>query len=134
MPEKPTTENPEPDYASWPHRIGALVIDWVASVLVTVLVLGPHRYANDSASGWVVLGVYLAEATIGTALAGGSFGQLVTRIRVWHTDGRLLSLLSALLRTFLICLVVPPLIFKSGSGRGLHDLATHAATYRLPRR
>jgi hypothetical protein len=36
-------------------------------------------------------------------------------------------------RTFLICLVVPPLIFRPESGRGLHDLATHAAAYRLPR-
>jgi uncharacterized RDD family membrane protein YckC len=136
MPENPETAPPttEPEYASWPRRIGALVIDWIVCGLVTALVVGSHRYANDPATSWVVLGVYLLEATVGTAVAGGSFGQLVTGIRVWRTDGRPLNLLAALLRTFLICLVVPPLIFKPDSGRGLHDLATNAAAYRLPTR
>ena len=64
-----------------------------------------------------------------TALAGGSFGQLLVRVRVLTTEGRPLSLLLALVRTLLICVVVPPLIFKSESGRGLHDLWTRSAAY-----
>jgi uncharacterized RDD family membrane protein YckC len=134
MAENQAREQAQPDYASWPRRIAALIVDWLGSALVTVLVLGPARYSNDPASSWYVMGVYLVEATIGTALAGASFGQLLLRVRVWRTDGRPLSLLAALLRTFLICLVVPPLIFKPDSGRGLHDLATNAAAYRLPTR
>jgi uncharacterized RDD family membrane protein YckC len=134
MVEKHAGTQAQPDYASWPRRIAALIVDWLGSALVTVLILGPARYSNDPASSWYVMGVYLVEATIGTALAGASFGQLLLRIRVWRTDGRPLSLLAALLRTLLICLVVPPLIFKPESGRGLHDLATDAAAYRLPTR
>jgi uncharacterized RDD family membrane protein YckC len=122
-------------YASWPRRIAALAVDWIACTLVAVVVLGGFTaYSNDPASSWIVLGVYLLEASLGTALAGASFGQLVLGIRVWRTDGRPLNLLTALLRTFLICLVVPPLVFKPDSGRGLHDLATSSAAYRFSRR
>ena len=59
-----------------------------------------------------------------------SFGQLIVRIRVLTTEGRPLSLLLALVRTLLICVVIPPLIFKPDSGRGLHDLWTGSAAYK----
>lgn len=118
-------------YASWPRRIGALVVDWAACTLVTVVVLGPDRYSGSS-SGWVVLGIFALESALGTALAGGSFGQLACGIRVLRIDGRPLSLFGALLRSVLVCLVIPPLVFRPETGRGLHDLATGSATYRRP--
>ena len=119
-----------PEYASWLRRIVALLIDWAACTLVTVGVIGPGDYVQDPDSGWVVLGVFAIEVTLLTTLAGGSFGQLLTGIRVLTTEGRTLSLLVSLARTLLICAVVPPLIFKPDSGRGLHDLWTRSAAYR----
>jgi uncharacterized RDD family membrane protein YckC len=118
-----------PEYASWRRRIVALIIDWAASILVTVGLIGVGNYVQDPNSGWVVLGVFALEVSLLTTLAGGSFGQLITRVRVLTTDGRPLSLLVAVARTLLICLVVPPLIFKPDSGRGLHDLWTGSAAY-----
>ena len=119
------------EYASWPRRIAALVIDWVLSSLVTILIVGPHEYARQGGgSSWVVLGVFALEVTVLTTLAGGSFGQLLVRIRVLSTDGRPLNLLVALARTLLICVVVPPLIFETRTGRGLHDRWTGSAAYR----
>ena len=118
-----------PDYASWRRRIVALIIDWAASILVTVGLIGAGNYVQDPNSGWVVLGIFALEVSLLTTLAGGSFGQLITRVRVLTTDGRPLSLLVAVARTLLICLVVPPLIFKPDSGRGLHDLWTGSAAY-----
>src|SRR5204863_618201 len=99
----------EPSYASWPRRIVALFVDWIASTLVAIGIIGPSRYANDAASGWIVLGVFLVEVSLLTALAGASFGQLLSGIRVMTLDGRPLNLLLSTLRTFLICLVIPPL-------------------------
>ena len=119
-----------PEYASWFRRIVALLIDWAASTLVTVGIIGPGDYLNDRSSGWVVLGIFAIEVSLLTALAGGSFGQLLAGVRVLTTGGRPLNLLMALARTLLICLVVPPLVFKPDSGRGLHDLWTGAAAYR----
>ena len=118
------------EYASWPRRIAALVIDWVVSSLVTIGIVGLGDYAPPGGnSSWVVLGVFALEVAVLTTLAGGSFGQLIVRIRVLTTDGRPLSLLIALARTLLICVVVPPLIFENATGRGLHDRWTRSAAY-----
>ena len=119
------------EYASWLRRIAALFIDWGASTLVTLGILGPGAYGQASFS-WVVLGVFAIEVAVLTTLAGGSFGQLLTRVRVLTTEGRPLSLLLALARTILICLVVPPLVFRPDTGRGLHDLWTGSAAYVRP--
>jgi len=119
-----------PEYASWPRRIAALIVDWAASTLVTVGIIGPGNYLDDPDSGWIVLGVFALEVSLLTTLAGGSFGQLLTRIRVLTTDGRTLNLLVALARTLLICVVIPPLVFKPESGRGLHDMWTGSAAYK----
>ncbi len=64
-----------------------------------------------------------------TALVGGSFGKLVTGLRVARVDGsgRPLDLLRSLVRAVLICLVVPPVVYKP-DGRGLHDVAVGTAT------
>ena len=118
-------------YASWPRRIVALFVDWILSTLVTVGIIGPSRYAHDPGSGWIVLGVFLVEVAVLTALTGGSFGQMLAGIRVLTLDGRPLNLLLATVRTLLICLVIPPLIFRNDSGRGLHDLAVGSAAYAV---
>lgn len=120
------------EYASWGRRIAALVIDWAASTLVVVGVLGPGAYLHNRDSGWIVLGIFALQVTVLTTLAGGSFGQLILRLRVLTTAGRPLSLLLAMARTLLICAVIPPLVFKPDSGRGLHDLWTDSAVYVRP--
>jgi uncharacterized RDD family membrane protein YckC len=118
-----------PEYASWRRRIVALIIDWAASTFVAVGILGPGSYLDDPNSSWIVLGIFALEVSVLTTLTGGSFGQLLTRVRVVTVDGRPLNLLLAVVRTLLVCLVVPPLIFKPDSGRGLHDLWTGSAAY-----
>ena len=120
-----------PEYASWPRRIAALIIDWTLATLITIGLVGLGDYAREgSPAGWIVLLVFAIEVSVLTTLAGGSFGQLLTRVRVMRTDGRPLSLLPAIARALLICLVIPPLIYKTDSGRGLHDLWTGSAAYR----
>ena len=113
--------------ASWARRIGALLIDWAACYFFAFFVL---RDVQHPAFGAVTTLAFLVESAVGVALSGGSFGQLLTRIRVHHTDGRPLTLLEALLRQFLVCLVIPPLVFKE-DGRGLHDLATDSAAFEF---
>jgi uncharacterized RDD family membrane protein YckC len=118
--------------ASWLRRIGALAVDWVASTLVVVAVLGPAGWSDSRWSGFDTLAVFVFESTLLTALLGGSFGQLATRLRVVRSDGsgRPLSVLRALMRQVLVALVIPPLIFRP-DGRGLHDMAAGSATVTL---
>ena len=117
--------------ASWAHRVLALLIDWIASSLVVVAVIGPGGWSESQWSATYALGVFALESALLTAFAGGSFGQLATRMRV-VTIGvpRPVPLLPALIRQLLVCLVIPPLVFRA-DGRGLHDLWTRSGAYRV---
>ncbi len=128
------SENPRPmgqpiipDTASWLHRIGALLLDWAASYAVAAFILGG---IDDKSFGFVTLAVFWLQSSVGVALSGASFGQLLTRIRVRRIDGRQLSLFGAFARQFLVCLVIPPLVFRE-DGRGLHDMLTKSAAFPL---
>jgi uncharacterized RDD family membrane protein YckC len=114
--------------APWGRRILALVIDWFASLAVASVFLGSAVWGQGW-QAWAPMGVFLLEASLLTTLAGGSFGQLVTRLAVVRIDSRPVNLLQALARTALICLVVPPLIFNRDN-RGLHDLALGTVALR----
>lgn len=124
----------EPDLptASWARRLLALLVDWLASTLVVISLLGFDAWRDDSSAGFSVLAVYVVENTVLSSLAGGSFGKLVTRLRLVRKTGdpRPIDPLRALLRSVLIALVVPPLVFRP-DGRGLHDLAAGSATVTL---
>lgn len=115
--------------ASWGRRILALFIDWGASMLVVIAFAGVAGWQESPLYTW---GVFVLESTFLTALAGGSFGKLATRLRVVRNDGtgRYVDPLRALLRSALILLVIPPLVFTP-DGRGLHDIAAGSATRTL---
>lgn len=116
-----------PETASWLQRVGALVLDWAASSLVAGVILGGF---DGSAYQWLPLVVFWFESSVGVALTGASFGQKLLRIAVHQLDGRPLTLLRAMQRQLLVCLVIPPLVFRE-DGRGLHDLWTNSAVYDL---
>lgn len=118
--------------ASWVRRALALMVDWAACTLVVIVIIGLDGYRDDRASGFYVLGVYVLENTLFTAVAGGSFGKLATRLRVVRADGsgRPITLIAALVRSLLIAAVLPPLVFRP-DGRGLHDLAVGSVTVPL---
>jgi len=64
-------------------------------------------------------------------LAGGSFGQLLSRIAVVRLDSEPLGLARAVLRALLVSLALPALIISTDR-RGLQDLA--AGTVVINRR
>lgn len=116
--------------ASFARRMLALLVDWLASTLVVVTVVGAEQYGEQGgASSFLVLGVYVIESALFTWLLAGSFGKLVTGLRVMPADGRWrpINPITLLLRQALIALVIPPLVFRP-DGRGLHDLVAGTAT------
>jgi uncharacterized RDD family membrane protein YckC len=119
--------------ATWARRILALVVDWFASTFVVILLLGGvDEWSGSRSAGFVVLLVFVLESALFTALSGGSFGQVATRLRVVHDNGdpRPIGPLKALVRQALIALVIPPLVYQP-DGRGLHDLAAGSAVVTL---
>jgi len=117
--------------ASWARRVLALVIDWLACTLVVQLGIAIGIVENNPFALYT-MALFILESAVFTALLGGSFGKLATRLRVVRADGsgQPIDLLRALLRVVLVCLVIPPLVFRP-DGRGLHDMVTGSATVTL---
>ena len=120
--------------ASWLRRILALVVDWTVSTLIVIAIVGLEEYTDPGGPDqFAVLGVYVVESALLTWLAAGSFGKLLTGLRVVPVDGRLrpTNPLKVLARQVLIALVIPPLVFRQ-DGRGLHDMLAGTATVTMP--
>jgi len=113
--------------ASWGRRILALAVDWAASLAV-VSIFVPVFGETGGPGSTYTLGVFVVESALFTWALGGSFGKLLTGLRVVRIDGSpRLDPLRSLGRSVLIALVIPPLVFRADR-RGLHDLAVGTAT------
>lgn len=107
------------------RRVIALGIDWLAALLVSRWLVGTPESALES---FATLGIFGLEVALLTWLSEASFGQRLLSVRVIGLDRRL-GLVAALLRTTLICLAIPALIWDA-DGRGMHDRAVGSAVVR----
>jgi uncharacterized RDD family membrane protein YckC len=132
QPDRPASTVPFPT-ASWGRRILALFVDWSASTLVVIAFVGLDEYGEPGAPAQLyTLLVFVLEAALFTWLLGGSFGKLVTGLRVVPARGRgrLANPLPLLARQVAIVLVIPPLVFRA-DGRGVHDMLAGTATVTM---
>ena len=131
MPQPDSTyASAEPTSAPFSRRLLALFVDWLTCLAVVQgLVAAGAIAANPNGLG--TLALFVVESAFFTAIAGGSFGKLATRVRVVRSDGsgRPVSLLRALLRSVLVGLLVPPLL--TFDERGLHDVAAGTRTITI---
>ena len=104
------------------RRLAALAIDWGLSVLVSV--------AFFDYNPWATLDVYAITQIVFLATAGGSVGHLVTGMRVVPLAGGWIGLWRPIVRTVLICLVIPAVIWDKDQ-RGVHDRAAGTVLIRL---
>jgi hypothetical protein len=98
-------------------------------MLVVGAFVGQDVWSGGGAAQFAPLAVFGVEAWILTALLGGSAGQLIVGVCIRRTSGGPLDLLRALLRTALICLVIPAVIYNRDQ-QGLHDLAVDSIAVR----
>jgi uncharacterized RDD family membrane protein YckC len=113
---------PEPvgQAAGLGRRALAIAIDWLLALLVARLIPGAEYGTGDYAVATLV--IFAVEIIALTWLTGSSFGQRVMGIAVVSQAGGRLSLWRIVVRTVLICLVIPALVYDSQK-RGLQDLA-----------
>ena len=114
--------------ASWGRRLAALFLDWIPSLLVANLISNLAGLTRDQAA-FLPLLVFLVETAFFVSITGASFGQLAMQLRVARLDGSAVPLLRSLLRSLLVCLLIPPLVFNRDN-RGLHDLAAGTVVIR----
>jgi uncharacterized RDD family membrane protein YckC len=101
------------------RRIVALMIDWVAAILVTHLAFPDLVYGSGD-YGAATLGIFAAQVYLLTATTGASFGYKIVGMRLISISPNPVTFLKVLVRTALLCLAVPALIWDR-DGRGLHD-------------
>jgi hypothetical protein len=96
------------------RRVGALVIDWGLSVLVSVAFFDYDALAT--------LGIFAITQVVFLTFVSGSIGHLLFRMRVVPMVGGWIGVWRPLVRTLLLCLVVPAVVWDRDQ-RGLHDKA-----------
>lgn len=106
-------------------RVLALMIDWLSALVLSRLLVGEPQSALES---FATLGIFGLQVALLTWLSGASFGQRIVGLRVVGRTRRL-GFTGAVLRTLLICLLIPPLVWDA-DGRGLHDRAVDTIVVR----
>ncbi|MGO9218050.1 MAG: RDD family protein [Streptosporangiaceae bacterium] len=106
--------------ASMGRRLLALLIDWLASLVVAVVIF--------HSAGWTLL-VFSIEVYLLTALTGFTLGKRLLGLRVARLDGKPVGFLWSLVRTILLITVIPPLVTDRDL-RGLHDRAANTIVIR----
>ena len=115
--------------ASFGRRAVALAVDWLLSIGISLLLFPQFAYGSTGSS-FATLLIFAVEVIVLTWLTGASFGQRILGVTVVRTDGTRLGLGRVVLRTILICLVIPPIVVDS-DGRGLHDRAVGSVALRV---
>lgn len=90
------------------------------ALLLARLIPGAEYGSGDYAVA--TLAIFALEIIVFTWLTGSSFGQRILGIAVVSETGSRLPLWRIIVRTALICIVIPALVYDS-QRRGLQDLA-----------
>ncbi|MFI5526317.1 RDD family protein [Streptomyces platensis] len=109
------------------RRFAALFIDWALCLLIAYGLLSGGK--AQAASNWaLVVFAVLSVLTVGTV--GFTPGKRLLGLRVISEDGGRISLPRVVLRTVLLVVVIPAVVWDR-DGRGLHDRLTRAVQVRL---
>nr|WP_194719740.1 RDD family protein [Cellulosimicrobium arenosum] len=110
------------------RRVVALVVDWTLATLVAYLFFRPaaHGFFEGISAlpVWSQPLVFAIENVLLVSTLGSTVGHRLLGMRVRRADdpARMVGLGRAVLRTLLLCLVVPAVVWDT-DGRSLHDRA-----------
>lgn len=94
------------------RRVGALAIDWGTAILISV--------AFFSYEAWATLAIFAIVQVVFLLTANASPGHLIAGLRLVPMAGGYLGWWRPIVRTLLLCLVIPAVIWDKDQ-RGMHD-------------
>ncbi|MFJ8884381.1 RDD family protein [Streptomyces sp. NPDC102402] len=109
------------------RRFGALFIDWVVCM---VIAYGLLAGGDQQAAGNWALGVFLVMSLLTVGTVGSTPGKRILGLRVIAEDGGRLGVVRVVLRSVLLLLVIPAIVWDRDS-RGLHDRLARAVQVRV---
>jgi uncharacterized RDD family membrane protein YckC len=98
------------------RRVAAILVDWAIANLIALLA-GPYA---SPAQSWATLGVFALMQVIFIPTLGGSVGHRFLGLRVVPMAGGWVGPWRPIVRTVLLLLVIPALIWDADQ-RGFHD-------------
>ncbi|MGR0320325.1 RDD family protein [Agromyces sp. ZXT2-3] len=98
------------------RRIAALLVDWALANVIALLV-GPYA---TNAHSWATLGIFALMQVLFIPTIGGSVGHRLLGMRVVPIRGGWVGFWRPVVRTLLLVVVVPALVWDSDQ-RGFHD-------------
>jgi len=127
------------------RRLVGVTIDWVMSLLISAAFFPAATFAPEAATAvervllaghpMATLGIFALQHLVLVATLGTTIGHRLVSVRVVRDDqAPYVGLVKALVRTVLLLLVIPAVVWD-GENRGLHDLAagTRIVLARKPR-
>ncbi|WP_309102724.1 RDD family protein [Microbacterium sp.] len=105
------------------RRIGALVIDYTAATILATAFLGFDQFALPTEAGLTQFAPMLVFALLQIVFVptlGGSPGHRILGMRLARLDGSWVGLWRPIVRTLLLVVVIPAVIWDEDQ-RGLHD-------------
>lgn len=115
--------------ARFGRRLGAILVDWAMCNLVATLLMGFTFASGDSSDSWKPLLVLAVENLVLLSTIGATFGHRLFGLRLTGLGGTRPTVVQVVVRTVLLCLAVPALIWDRDS-RGLHDKAAGTVLVR----
>lgn len=109
------------------RRFGALAIDWALCMLIAFAFLAQGN--QQRAGNWALL-IFLVLSLLTVGTVGSTPGKRLFGLRVIAEDGTRLSLPRVLVRSVLLLLVIPAVIWDRDT-RGLHDRLARAVQVRI---
>lgn len=98
------------------RRIAAIAIDW-ASATVIALLFAPYSSVLHS---WLTLAIFALMQVLFIPTIGGSVGHRLLGMRVVPIAGGWVGLWRPVVRTLLLVIVIPAIVWDSDQ-RGFHD-------------
>lgn len=111
------------------RRLAAVLVDWTLCQLVAFAVLGAH-FGRGGVDSFLPLAVFALENLLLVGTLGFTVGHRLLGMRLADVRGGAARPLAVLIRTALLVLAVPALIWDRDE-RGLHDKIAGTVLVRL---
>jgi uncharacterized RDD family membrane protein YckC len=114
-------------------RLVGILIDWVIALVIARGLFGvPLPFSEQPATGaenFIVLAVLAVMNVLLVGTIGTTIGHRIMGLQVRHVSGGRATLPQAFIRTVLLCLAVPAIVWDR-DGRGLHDKVPNTVIVR----
>lgn len=109
------------------RRIGAILVDWALAYGLSLAFFSTGPWQTD---GFITLAIFGGMQLLFLWVVNGSIGHLIFRMRVVPLEPGRLGFWRPLVRTLLVCLFVPVIIWDADE-RGLHDRIPRTVLVRV---